>query len=474
MKRLRSADSREEACQQALASQKNTNLPTSCRWGAGNETSRMRFRSTSGIMLGPGISMVLVLWMACFLDFGSCFHASRKPTFSSGRSRIELCLVEPTELTQELQKTVFQDDATSGGNQQHGSILHSLVMNAGGDEDEADPGFVDENNEVAEGETEEDRIERLENAARAAALLSRRRSARPSGVGSGKNTSVGARRIGSASQARAGTRSLNRLTDAVKTAAVANAAKNSRKREDSNGPSLAIPKSVIQATVEGMMQTSMGLFGEAEHGPASAEEYDTRQLPAAGTVLMSAERSNKIWKAAERVSVRVASIHDDLDIANLRLSVFSDFSPDMRRAFCAKSCQVLATRRNRGATCIVATVPRYGSIMSSRPDIILGTAECSRHEFEGTTLGRRRLPNSILYITEVAVSPTARRKGLGQKLMKVSPGDIPTTSKATHDPCPYLTLVIFLLSYASQLTNSQRFAALRLYSCTWIQQIMGR
>lgn len=116
----------------------------------------------------------------------------------------------------------------------------------------------------------------------------------------------------------------------------------------------------------------------------------------------------------------MALMADDLDVANLRLSVFSDFSPDMRRAFCAKSCQVLSTRRNRGAMCIVATVPRYGSIMLPRPDIILGTVECSFHEFEGTVLGRRRRMDSILYITEVAVSPTARRKGIGHKLMEVS------------------------------------------------------
>jgi len=56
--------------------------------------------------------------------------------------------------------------------------------------------------------------------------------------------------------------------------------------------------------------------------------------------------------------------------------------------------------------------------MSPRPDIILGTAECSFHEFEGTSLGRQRKPDSILYITEVAVSPSARRKGIGQKIME--------------------------------------------------------
>jgi ribosomal protein S18 acetylase RimI-like enzyme len=36
-----------------------------------------------------------------------------------------------------------------------------------------------------------------------------------------------------------------------------------------------------------------------------------------------------------------------------------------------------------------------------------------------TILGLRRPPESILYITEVAVNPTARRKGIGYKMMSV-------------------------------------------------------
>ena len=276
-----------------------------------------------------------------------------------------------------------------------------------------------------EGSTHEEyedevKYERLANTAKAAALLARRSSSRPLGKVTSQTTSVGERRLGTASKALSGAGSFGRLTEAVKRASIANTSKSDKEKPVNTRLSLSRSMSDIQATVENMMHTSMGLFGEVEPVESPATFFSRQNVPPPGTILLCAERSNNVWKAAERVSVRVASVADDLDIANLRLSVFSDFSADMRRAFCAKSCQVLATRRNRGATCIAATVPRYGSIMLPRPDIILGTAECSFHEFEGTTLGRRRRVDSILYITEVAVSPTARRKGIGQKLMEVS------------------------------------------------------
>jgi ribosomal protein S18 acetylase RimI-like enzyme len=172
--------------------------------------------------------------------------------------------------------------------------------------------------------------------------------------------------------------------------------------------------------VEGMVDMSsnyMGLFGES--ADIQSDEYQ-QMKPAPGTVLLSPGRQTTAWKASDRVTVRVANRADDLDISTLRLSVFTDFSPDMRNTFCARSCQLLENRRIQGATCVVATVPRYASILSPRRDIILGTAECSVHEFHGTSLGQRRLKNSILYITEVAVSPTARRKGIGLKILQVS------------------------------------------------------
>ena len=50
----------------------------------------------------------------------------------------------------------------------------------------------------------------------------------------------------------------------------------------------------------------------------------------------------------------------------------------------------------------------------------MGSAECSHHEFEDTRLGSRRPGGSLLYVTEVAVCPDARGRGIGSKLMQVS------------------------------------------------------
>lgn len=122
------------------------------------------------------------------------------------------------------------------------------------------------------------------------------------------------------------------------------------------------------------------------------------------------------------VTVRVSTPMDDLDIANLRMSVFSDFSPEMQSQFCARSCRAIAIRRRRGATCLIATAVRCSDNDdclkgSSRQEIILGSAECSFHEFFGTRLGERRPARSILYATEVAVNPAVRRQGIGSKLL---------------------------------------------------------
>ena len=110
--------------------------------------------------------------------------------------------------------------------------------------------------------------------------------------------------------------------------------------------------------------------------------------------------------------VRIATPMDDFDIAHLRLSVFSDFSGDQSSQFCSRSCQAIAHRRKRGAVCIVA----FNSEGQGRCRI-LGTAECSFHEFYGTELGRRRPQSSIIYVTEVAVHPAFRRQGVGSLLL---------------------------------------------------------
>lgn len=110
------------------------------------------------------------------------------------------------------------------------------------------------------------------------------------------------------------------------------------------------------------------------------------------------------------VQVRLATPADDVDVAYLRMSVFSDIAPALRPQFCARSCQAMAARRLRGAICFVAT--------QEGPDTIVGSAECSYHEFFGTQLGRCRQQNALLYITEVAVHPSVRRRGIGTLILR--------------------------------------------------------
>jgi len=120
---------------------------------------------------------------------------------------------------------------------------------------------------------------------------------------------------------------------------------------------------------------------------------------------------------SNQIAVSMALPCDDIAIANLRLSVFSDFSEDLKRQFCQRSCEVLNKRRNHGAICLVAR----RCAPPNMPDIewIVGSVECSAHEFINTELGRRRPKGTIMYITEVAVSPDSRRSGVGTVLLKV-------------------------------------------------------
>jgi len=172
-------------------------------------------------------------------------------------------------------------------------------------------------------------------------------------------------------------------------------------------PSLKLPKTMIESTVDDMLKPSiksMGLFGET-----------IQEEPMHGPVLAASSQSN--------VVARLATSMNDFAIANLRLSVFSNFNPDSRKIFCERSCQLLASRRRRGATCVVATLDKKKrnkrrTIRNKDVGPIVGTAEASFHEFAGTTLGRSRPKDSILYVTEVAVDASQRRKGIAKLLME--------------------------------------------------------
>lgn len=185
--------------------------------------------------------------------------------------------------------------------------------------------------------------------------------------------------------------------------------------------SLKLSKTMIESTVDDVLKsttgTSMGLFGETIQ---SKEQMNC--VPKMGTLLTSSRTT----------TARVATSKDDLEIANLRLSVFANFNPESLRIFCERSCQLLSTRRQRGATCIVATATAIGSDneetrTESLPAAadrregkgpIVGTAEISFHEFSETRLGYSRPKDSILYITEVAVDAIYRRKGVAKLMME--------------------------------------------------------
>jgi len=183
-------------------------------------------------------------------------------------------------------------------------------------------------------------------------------------------------------------------------------------------PSLKLTKKTIESTVDNMLKpsrTSMGLFGD--------NREDAVDVTKGGPVLATS------LKSSSSVVARVATAMDDLEIANLRLSVFSNFNPDSRKLFCERSCQLLSSRRRRGATCVIATTkknPNGGQTPKTRTrgirrkdsGSIAGTAEISFHEFSGTQLDYSRPKDSILYVTEVAVDASHRRKGIANLMME--------------------------------------------------------
>lgn len=290
-----------------------------------------------------------------------------------------------------------------------------------------------------ESKNEDDEQSKHRTAAAAAMLLARKRGASRTEKPL-KSTSVGARKVGSATRDRRSQGRTSKIMDTVRTVA---AAASSRASENTNTTAKAtepqkdsrskkqVGDNVIQATISSILESQntfkkpldnnemsmnaaygpMGILGDRPD-PLSHELLSN---PMPGTVLLFPTLQTSRRASHGTLSVRVATPEDDFQIANLRLSVFSDFSSDLRQQFCARSCQVLADRRLRGATCLVATRPSN----ATRSDVILGSVECSVHEFYATKLGRRRKKYSTFYITEVAVHPSTRRCGIGSKLLQV-------------------------------------------------------
>ena len=195
--------------------------------------------------------------------------------------------------------------------------------------------------------------------------------------------------------------------------------------------------------------TSMGILGDVVQDKLP----DIPPFP--GTYLVGKIGDIDDSKVAIRTSIPHSS--DDTHIANLRLSVFSRFDEERQQMFRRQSIEVLNSRRKRGAVVLVAesgsrsNYPclsdmqsrivhghRYGekdspqrgqrSVPSIRNDdapsrqtvrgLIIGSVECSHQEFRGTILGNSRPEGSLMYVTEVAVRPDARRCGAGAMLMR--------------------------------------------------------
>ena len=338
-----------------------------------------------------------------------------------------------------------------------------ITESGSGEKDEYGDGDSD-----SEEEPDDEELERRRRAVIAARLIKKGsaveilRSAavsesRPNTIS--KNTNVDTRREGSATKARSTGGGLgSSLLRGVKSSALAAAAARKKAMRDKDGASrgstVAVKKGIIQSAIDALLETqnslrevheasSMGLLG-MRIGRASPQSVVVEEpqvigsqhltlpvKPRPGTILVHRSETKEpiSMEVKDRIRnyaiVRVATIRDDLEIAKLRLSVFSDFTPEIRRQFRKRSCEVLDYRRMKGATCLVVSV-NYGEAEleyehdeKSPHNFIVGSVECSTLEFAGTQLGMRRPGGSILYITEVAVSPHVRRTGAGTKLLQV-------------------------------------------------------
>ena len=237
-------------------------------------------------------------------------------------------------------------------------------------------------------------------------------------------TSVGARRVGSATRSRQNQSSLStQLFDSVKRKARAADKKK-------GGTKMSLETSRIHSTIADLLRRGSSSSVQQNSSAMNHSSPMSRVMTAAFStfqsigvlgdpVVQETSHAATSLKTSENVHVRMATPHDDIQVANLRLSVFSDFPRHIQSQFCARSCQAMASRRLRGARCLVAMEQRrrQGIDGTERDEILLGSAECSFHEFFGTTLGLRRPRGSILYVTEVAVNPSARRQGVGAQLM---------------------------------------------------------
>jgi ribosomal protein S18 acetylase RimI-like enzyme len=334
----------------------------------------------------------------------------------------------------------------------------------------------DENDKVGVDHDEKSRLEQISVTRTVVASLFQKANGRSASSRRTSQTSVGDRRVGSASwHGDQGVRVTNTIMDVLRKTArgisssvpsnlsetdplpgndrdpLSQDVSNTGKYQTSLAPSgtlSRISQSIIHSAIDEMLRVRRSAESTesiakivsskdaSQASPASAafSSFHTRRMGILGDAMISKHpgiidkepitscsysmRSMSGASTTTTVNVRLATPADDVDVAYLRMSVFSDISPDLRSQFCARSCQAIAARRLRGAICFVATQnPSHDAKGHSRESII-GSAECSYHEFFGTKLGRRRQQNALMYITEVAVNPSVRRRGVGTSILQ--------------------------------------------------------
>ena len=129
--------------------------------------------------------------------------------------------------------------------------------------------------------------------------------------------------------------------------------------------------------------------------------YTPRSLPSPTT------RTASLHAAIE---TKTANVEDFLAVADLRLSVFAGGDR-------ATAWEKITERRMKGAVCLVAHVTSNHS-----SPLLAGTLECSSHEFSCDKMWPELDDGARLYITEVAVAPRLRRRGVALALLRAAEG----------------------------------------------------
>lgn len=210
-----------------------------------------------------------------------------------------------------------------------------------------------------------------------------------------------------------------------------------------------------RAAPTGNRAETLGPHGNAV---AAAATTSSARPAAVGTTATGAPRT-----VLPKITTSLATVSDFASIADLRLSVFTPYGDPVRQRYRVRAREKMIERRMKGATCIVARVDgevAYGgeamatagaaaamATLSGDPTTaaeahfsamqwaqgtagnkedgggsydspIVGTLECSTHEFDRAPL--RGHEGERFYVTEVAVAPHMRRQGVALKMIRAA------------------------------------------------------